>query len=562
MAEDGNVAARRLDDSVHPTGLSVVRRLNGMRWLGPLSILVVGLSLSSWSYFLTRFSGYWDDTVFLVALARGLEGNPLQVLESLILAPGDTYGPLLVGGTWVARSTGLMGNGALNAFASMALLGLALVVYALARELRLSRWMSTWTGLVILFTPALVDQRLWFVSVQHTVTITLILVAVLLITRITRLMAEARWERSLLVQIMLLDMAMIGMAFGREVVLAAAVFVTLGLALYARSLRATVLVSVGWLIPLFAVGRALLTGRSGTQVATIGLVGPAIDAMPSVLLQIVDEKFWILFTVAIMVVVLTQSVLLIGRRSPHLDRVSGFTFASDQRALLAITISVALIVGTTLLVPRTVVLQAAALPGMNLVLDYQQTFAGRWAMYVVPVVALLATFILLWLLGLLGRGAIPIFATGAALASVAPYVGSNFVNESIFGGKVPFPVDSLSRYVVYVAPFGTVLVAWVLSEMARRWRKIPINSLALLLLAGAVVVSVTATTYRATNIQSLIIVGDGPNNVRIVQSDRLKKYLVGYGDTLPGQILSDVEAIRDDVGLTRESLGGDVQWSP
>ena len=537
-------------------------RVGGSAWFGPLAILVAGLVLAAWSYYATRFSGYWDDTVFLVALARGLEGNFLQVAASLVSAPSDTYCPLLVGLTWLIRETGLMGNGLLNAIAATVLAGLSLVVYACARELRLSPWMSTWAGLATLFTPALVDQRLWFISVQHTLTITLVLLVVLLGTQIARSVIQGRWDRSLLFRIVLLDLTFIAMAFVREVALAASVFFTLALVLFARSWRSTLLVSVGWIIPALALGRALLTGRSGTQVATIGIVQQVVDAIPQGLMRMIDDGFLQLFVSAVLVAAAVQLLILMRARQGQKSSAATPVPEGHLRAHLAVTISAALLVGTTLLVPRTVVLEAAALPGVNILLDYHRTFAGRWAMYAAPIAVVLATFVLLWLLGLLGRGQIPIFATGAALASVAPYLGSSFVDEAVFGGKVLLPTDSLSRYVVYIAPFGVVLAAWLLAELASRWRMTPVKVVSGIILLGVAGASISATIYRSDNVRSLFVVRDSPEIVRIVHSEQLRKYLVGYGNTIPGQVLKDVDAVKDDSVLTSNSVGGELEWVP
>ena len=57
----GVAIPHRLLDS----GVSFVRPRMGL-----VLVVVVGLAMAVWSYFLTRLSGYWDDTVLVVALAR------------------------------------------------------------------------------------------------------------------------------------------------------------------------------------------------------------------------------------------------------------------------------------------------------------------------------------------------------------------------------------------------------------------------------------------------------------------------------------------------------------
>lgn len=525
-------------------------------------VFTVGVAMAVWAFFSTRFLGYWDDTIFVVALARGLDGDPFAILNDLVSAPGDTYGPLLVGMTWLISETGLMGNGLLNAVASLALLGLSLVVYGCSQQLGLHRWMSTWAALALLLTPALVDQRVWFISVQHTVTITLILVVVLLGTQIVRLEARTQTERGLVIKLLLLDLTFVAMAFAREVVLSAALFVTLGLLLYSKSWRSTLLISVGWVIPTLAMMRAVLTGRSGTQVGSISILQTVTDSVPRGVSIVLEDHFLVSFAVTILLVLVVQLLLLKSREMHHSRSELRRTGDLGLRERLAATLSVALIVGTTLLVPRTVVLAAAALPGTNVLLDYKQTFAERWAMYSAPVVVILLTISFLWLLSLMGSGQIPIYAIGASLASIAPYVGSEFVSKSIFGGNSGIPVESLSRYVVYVAPFGVIVIAWLLSAWRIRQPRMPLNAVSLALLVAISWISFTATQFRIYQVQSVLIVREGPDVVRIVHSDYLRRYLVGYGDTLPGQILADVDAIRDDSGLTQSSLGGRIQWSP
>lgn len=530
--------------------------------IGLWLVFAVGVSMAVWAFFSTRFLGYWDDTIFVVALVRGLDGDPLGILSDLLSAPGDTYGPLLVGMTWLISETALMGNGLLNAVASLALLGLSLVVYGCSQQLGLRRWMSTWAALALLLTPALVDQRVWFISVQHTLTITLILIAVLLGAQIVQLEERTQSERGLVIKLVLLDLTFVAMAFAREVVLSAALFVTLGLLLYSKSWRSTLLISVGWMIPTLAMMRAVLTGRSGTQVGSISILQTVTDSVPRGVSVLLEDHFLLSFAATVLLVLVVQFFLLKSRKThPYQGRLRRTGSLSLQERL-AVTFSVALVVGTTLLVPRTVVLAAAALPGTNVLLDYKQTFSERWAMYSAPVVVILLTMSFLWLLGLMGSGQIPIYAIGASLASIAPYVGSDFVSKSIFGGSGGIPVESLSRYVVYVAPFGVLVIAWLLSAWRARQPRMPLKSVSLALLVTISWISFTATQFRTEQVQSVLIVREGPDAVRIVPSDYLRRYLVGYGETLPGQILKDVDAIRDDSSLTQSSLGGRIQWSP
>ena len=90
----------------------------------------------------------------------------------------------------------------------------------------------------------------------------------------------------------------------------------------------------------------------------------------------------------------------------------------------------------------------------------------------------------------------------------------------------------------------------------------PVKVVSGIILLGVAGASISATIYRSDNVRSLFVVRDSPEIVRIVHSEQLRKYLVGYGNTIPGQVLKDVDAVKDDSVLTSNSVGGELEWVP
>lgn len=545
--------------------MSRVHQMTERAWLGPVVIAVVGASYSLLGYQLTLKSGYFDDSLFVVAVARSVPTEWTQAAQSLLNAPGDTYAPFLFGLVWIARQAGILGNGTMNAIGGLGLTAMGLAVYFLLRRMAVPRFLATAGALLALLTPALVDQRVWFVSIQHTFTVTLLVVAVTCSLGLLAQGGASGSRRLALVYLLVLDAALILLAFGREIVLGASVLGILAITTYALRPGLRVVVAVAWLLPLPILLRAVLTGRAGTQVAAVGVPGVDSSLLNGATTILDRYPGWaFLFLAGLVVAIQAFGIRRHFQRSPHVPHVEHTLphprFTGTYRRSLALLLTVGAGVAAIVAAPRVVTMVAAAAPGPNLAVEYGHEFASRWAMLIVPAalwVVMLAA--ILALLSTRPHGFETAFLAMSMLA-VTPYLASNFMEESLFSWEEGLPVHSLSRYVIYLVP-AAVLV--VVMGARRPWHRYPTWTAvaAVVLVFATAVSSFLATEQRVDQTQAVVVVEEGPGVLRIVPTSALRQYRVGYGDSLPGQILGDYGALTDDQGLSSESLGAEVVWN-
>ena len=545
--------------------MSKVHPMMDRGWLGPVIIAVAGVSYSVLGYQLTLKSGYFDDSLFVVAVARSVPADWAQAVQVLLNAPGDTYAPFLFGLAWVARQAGALGNGTMNALGGLGLTAMGLAIYFLLRQMSVPRFLATAGALLALLTPALVDQRVWFVSIQHTFTVTLLVLAV---TCSLGLLAEGGahgTRRRALVYLVVLDATLALLAFGREIVLGASILAVLAVTTYGVRPGLRVVVGVAWLLPLPILLRAVLTGRAGTQVAAVGVPGMDSSLVGGATSILDRYPGWAFLILAGLVVALQAfGVWRHFQSSPHVSHLEqtfpdpGVTDA--YRRALALLLTVGAAVAAIVAAPRVLTMVAAAMPGPNLAVEYGHEFASRWAMLIAPSalwVVMLAA--ILALVTTRPHGFETAFLAMSMLA-VTPYLASNFMEESVFSWEEGLPVHSLSRYVIYLVPAAVLVVAM---GARKPWHRYPswTAAAAVVLVSATALSSYVATTQRVDQTQAVLVVEEGPGVLRIVPTDALRQYRVGYGDSLPGQILGDYGALTDDQGLSSESMGAEVVWN-
>lgn len=528
-------------------------------------ILAVGLSYSLLGYILTVRSGYFDDSLFVVAVARTLPSNWTGAASALMEAPGDTYAPFLFGLTWLARDVGLLGNGLMNAFGAIALTAMGLSVFWLARSVGVPKFLATAGGLLALLNPALVDQRVWFVSLQHTFTVVLLTVAVALSITLLQPRASQAGTRQMAARVALLDLVMVLLSFGREIVLGASVLAVMSLFAFGGRSRLRLVVAVAWIIPVPILMRAVLTGRAGTQVGAVGI--PGMDtSFVSRLTEILDQSYLPILLGLLTVAILLQTASIVHAiRHPSQDNLP---FVSSPAGIeinpvsgaLALLITLGAGVAALVAAPRVVTMVASSLPGANLLVTYDLTFASRWAMLYVPL--WLWVFIVVALLGILAMRPRQLDTALLAMSmlAVTPYVASNFVQLSLFSWETGLPQHVLSRYVIYLIP-ASVLVAAMLSRSLWQRFRVRTGAVAVLLICATALTSYQVTTHRAGQVKGVVVVDEGSGTLRLAPTDAVREYRVGYGESLPGLILGDYEALADDKGLTPDALGKPVRWS-
>jgi len=229
-------------------------------FLWGLVLVAVLHSFTIAKYFL--LSGYWDDTILFVGIVDSAPSNPIRALIWILNQSGDLNGPLVNTLLYGLNITGLLSNYSLILFSNLALVALIGLLAHVAIKLGASAGLSFLTGVLLYFAPILIEQRTWPVAIQHTLTVFFSVAACYMTYEIASTPNVTR-QRTL-IQLSLLNVILIMLAFGREtgIPLSIVVIATLGI-LRVRFISALVL---GWLIPLVFQVHRLGTGRLGTHV--------------------------------------------------------------------------------------------------------------------------------------------------------------------------------------------------------------------------------------------------------------------------------------------------------
>lgn len=423
-------------------------------FLWGLVLVAVLHSFTIAKYFL--LSGYWDDTILFVRLIERAPSNPIHALPWILNQPGDLNGPLLLTLLYGFNITGLLSNYSLILLSNLALVALLALLVHIAIRLGAPAGLSCLSGALLYFAPVLVEQRTWFIAIQHTLTVLFSVAACYLTYSIASVPNSARRRSGN--RLVLLDLTLILVALGRETGLVLSV-VVIGVLGVVRPRHFKVL-ALGWLIPSVVLIHRFISGREGTHVQ--GILRRFTNEIPSTwgLAEIGITPTQLVLLCAIAIPVIQTGVLPRDRSTQQ--RVVTARNTEQRRASAGTT---ALISGVWLVLvqfPATGVSLVALLPPFSAT-GSEKLVLGRWSMFGFG--AGTYHFVVVFMIAIalyLGSQSISVLLATTVLCT-APYLAAGAGILSVVSER---PTETLSRYAVYFVP----AVYFVLNELFRKVR--------------------------------------------------------------------------------------------
>jgi hypothetical protein len=261
------------------------------------------------------FTGFWDDTWMFVGHIEKMPAGGLGAISWMLDQEGDMAAPLiwilLAVGEWI----GLQSNWLLILFANLAIVALISVLCRIAIVLGVKKSVSITSGLILYSSPALIDQRAWFVPIQHTLTV---LFGVLGCYWTFRLLSRPRADNQIgFAELVSLNLMLLLVGLGREIGIPLSVLVLTVLLM--RRPRFYQIVSLAWLLPLLIQLQRVFTNRLGTHVenfmggSRFNIIRPSLnligESKPSTLLLLILPFIFLLQYVLIRRPVETNSPL-------------------------------------------------------------------------------------------------------------------------------------------------------------------------------------------------------------------------------------------------------------
>ncbi|GEM_PF-1785243 len=239
------------------------------------------------------FAGYWDDTWMLVGNIEKMPSGLLAPISWILDQEGDMAGALIWILLAVGEWSGLQSNWLLILFANLAIVALVTVLCRIAIVLGVKKSVSITSGLILYSSPALIDQRAWFVPIQHTLTV---LFGVLGCYWTFRLLSRPRADNQIgFAELLSLNFMLLLVGLGREIGIPLSVLVLTVLIM--RRPRFYQIVSLAWLLPLLIQLQRVFTNRLGTHVenfmggSRFNIIRPSLnligESKPSTLLLLI-----------------------------------------------------------------------------------------------------------------------------------------------------------------------------------------------------------------------------------------------------------------------------------
>ena len=239
------------------------------------------------------FAGYWDDTWMLVGNIEKMPSGLLAPISWILDQEGDMAGALIWILLAVGEWSGLQSNWLLILFANLAIVALVTVLCRIAIVLGVKKSVSITSGLILYSSPVLIDQRAWFVPIQHTLTV---LFGVLGCYWTFRLLSRPRADNQIgFAELLSLNFMLLLVGLGREIGIPLSVLVLTVLIM--RRPRFYQIVSLAWLLPLLIQLQRVFTNRLGTHVenfmggSRFNIIRPSLnligESKPSTLLLLI-----------------------------------------------------------------------------------------------------------------------------------------------------------------------------------------------------------------------------------------------------------------------------------
>ena len=239
------------------------------------------------------FAGYWDDTWMLVGNIEKMPSGLWAPISWILDQEGDMAGALIWILLAIGKWSGLQSNWLLILFSNLAVVALVSVLCRIAIVLGVKKSVSITSGLILYSSPALIDQRAWFVPIQHTLTV---LFGVLGCYWTFRLLSKPRADNQIgFAELVSLNFMLLLVGLGREIGIPLSVLVLTVLIM--RRPRFYQIVSLAWLLPLLIQLQRVFTNRLGHRVekfmvgSRFNMIRPSLDLIgkskPSALLLLI-----------------------------------------------------------------------------------------------------------------------------------------------------------------------------------------------------------------------------------------------------------------------------------
>lgn len=424
------------------------------RWL-PIFVLICGVAHCFWIAEKFAYTGYWDDTIIFVRHAANGPSNPIQFFLWLLndyksfdgnLGIGDLYGPWVMGIIKFGSSIGLLSNWFLILISNFALLGLSAALYFIAVRLRAKRSHSGIAAIIIYFSPQFIDQRTWYVAIQHTTTVLFLVLA----SYQTYVVLNLRNGKKFNFNLVILNTLLVLVSLGREVALPYGTLVILAL-LYTRMQNYLVII-VAWTLPILYWAQGIVVGRAGTHTQrAIDEFG--LERFQQQLIKYLDFPASKLLFVSMILITTLQFVLLKKSNKLNGDLKRQDIQSNNKFNLRANATKKTLILYATVILlfvnDRSVAALATIFQPTGNTFQVSEIFA-RWSITnVEPLPFYLSVMFIIFLL-VNCTNIWHLLITPATLICTLPYLLSK---STAFGAQAtPYGAVFISRYAIYFAP--------------------------------------------------------------------------------------------------------------
>jgi len=343
-------------------------------------------------------------------------------------------------------SLGLLSNWFLILISNFALLGLSTTLYFVAVKLGAKRSQSGIAAIIIYFSPQFIDQRTWYVAIQHTTTV----LSLVLASYQTYAVLNLRNGKKFKFNLMMLNALLVLVSLGREIALPYGTLVILAM-LYTRKRNYQTII-VAWTLPILYWVQGIVVGRAGTHTQrAINEFG--FERFQGQLLKYLDFPASKLLFVSMILIIILQFVLLMKSNKFNGDLKRQDIQSNSKFNLRANTTkkTVALYATVILLIVnyRSVAAFATIFQPTGNTFQVSEIFA-RWSitnveplpfyLSVVFIIFLLVNCTNIWYL----------LITPATILCTLPYLVSK---DTDFGAQAtPYGVVFMSRYAIYFAP--------------------------------------------------------------------------------------------------------------
>ena len=434
----------------------------------PIFVLICGIAHCLWIAEKFAYTGYWDDTIIFVRHSADGPSNPFQFFLWLLddyksldgtLHVGDLYGPWLVGIIKFGSSIGLLSNWFLILISNFALLGLSATLYFIAVKLGAKRSHSGIAAIIIYFSPQFIDQRTWYVAMQHTTTVLFLVLA----SYKTYVLLNLSDNKKLKSNQITLNILLILVSLGREIALPYGILVIL-VVLYTRRPNYQT-VTVAWTLPIIYWIQGIIVGRAGTH-TQYAIDGLGVNRLQNQLLKYLDFPASKLLFVSMILIIVLQFVLLKKSNKFNGDLKRQDIQSNSEFNLRANTTKITVVLYATVILLIVNYRSVATFgtifsPTGNTYSIYE--FNQRWSITDIGHLPFYLSVIFIIFLLVCCANKWFILITTATVLCTLPYLSSNNIisDEEASGNGVSF----MTRYSIYFVPALFFLLIGTLQQV-------------------------------------------------------------------------------------------------